>query len=77
MTHINEIGTYCLVLAFCFSLMQAGLVIAGKGRGIARYAEGMSLAGALSIVIAFAILITRPCTPWRPTMSAGRRCWRR
>ena len=58
MTHINEIGTYCLVLAFCFSLMQAGLVIAGKGRGgLARHAEGASLAGAVSILIAFAILI--------------------
>ncbi len=57
MTYINEIGTYCLVLAFCFSLMQAGLVIAGRGRGVARYAEGVSLAGAVSIVLAFAILI--------------------
>ena len=57
MTHINEIGTYCLVLAFCLSLAQAGLVIAGKGRGIARYAEGVSLAGAVSILIAFGILI--------------------
>lgn len=57
MTHINEIGNYCLVLAFCFSLAQAGLVIAGRGRGIARYAEGVSLAGAVSIVLAFAILI--------------------
>ncbi|HTN41640.1 MAG TPA: heme lyase NrfEFG subunit NrfE, partial [Asticcacaulis sp.] len=58
MTHINEIGTYCLVLAFCFSLAQAGVVIAGKGRGgIARYAEGVSLAGAVSILIAFGILI--------------------
>ena len=57
MTHINEIGTYCLVLAFCLSLTQAGVVIAGKGRGIARYAEGISLAGAVSIFIAFAVLI--------------------
>jgi cytochrome c-type biogenesis protein CcmF len=57
MTHINEIGTYCLVLAFCFSLAQAGVVIAGKGRGIARYAEGMSLAGAMAIMLSFAILI--------------------
>lgn len=57
MIHINEIGNYCLVLAFCFSLAQAGLVLAGKGRGIARYAEGVSLAAAVSIVIAFAILI--------------------
>jgi cytochrome c-type biogenesis protein CcmF len=58
MTHINEIGTYCLVLAFCLSLAQAGLVIAGKGRGgLARYAEGVSLAAAVSILIAFGILI--------------------
>ena len=58
MTHINEIGAYCLVLAFCFSLAQAVFVVLGKGRGgIARYAEGASLAGAVSIVIAFAILI--------------------
>jgi len=58
MTHINEIGTYCLVLAFCFSLAQAVFVGLGKGRGgIARYAEGASLAGAVSIFIAFAILI--------------------
>ncbi len=57
MTHINEIGNYCLVLAFCLSLAQAGVVIAGKGRGIARYAEGVSLAGAVSILIAFGILI--------------------
>jgi cytochrome c-type biogenesis protein CcmF len=54
---INEIGNYCLVLAFCLSLAQAGLVIAGKGRGIARYAEGVSLAGAVSILIAFGVLI--------------------
>ena len=55
---INEIGNYCLVLAFCFSLAQAGLVIAGRGRGgIARYAEGVSLAAAVSIMLAFGILI--------------------
>jgi len=58
MTYINEIGTCCLIFAFCFSLAQAGFVIAGKGRGgLARYAEGLSLAGAVSIVLAFAILI--------------------
>ncbi|MFT4074243.1 MAG: heme lyase CcmF/NrfE family subunit [Asticcacaulis sp.] len=58
MTHISEIGTYCLVLAFCFSLAQAVFVVLGKGRGgIARYAEGASLAGAVAIALSFAILI--------------------
>ncbi|MDV6331915.1 heme lyase CcmF/NrfE family subunit [Asticcacaulis sp. 201] len=58
MTHIDEIGNYCLGLAFCFSLAQAGFVLAGRGRGgIARYAEGASLAAALAIALSFAILI--------------------
>ncbi|ESQ86085.1 hypothetical protein AEAC466_02535 [Asticcacaulis sp. AC466] len=58
MTHIDEIGNYCLVLAFCFSLAQAGFVLVGRGRGgIARYAEGASLAAALAIALSFAILI--------------------
>ena len=60
MIHIDEIGTFCLVLAFTLSLAQTALVAAGqvKGwRGLARYSEGVSLAGAAAILISFAILI--------------------
>ena len=60
MIHIDEIGTFCLVLAFSLSVAQASLVAAGqfKGfRGLARYSEGVSLAGAVAILASFAILI--------------------
>ena len=60
MTHINEIGSYCLVLAFCLSLGQALVVAAGQTRrlrGLAAYAEGLSLAAALAIAISFGVLI--------------------
>ncbi|MDI7775367.1 heme lyase CcmF/NrfE family subunit [Asticcacaulis sp. EMRT-3] len=57
---IDEIGNYCLILAFCFALGQAVLVGLDRFkplRGIARWAEGVSLAAALSILISFVILI--------------------
>ncbi|MGA9658804.1 MAG: heme lyase CcmF/NrfE family subunit [Asticcacaulis sp.] len=60
MTHINEIGVYCLVLAFCLSLAQAICVLAGQIkplRGLARYSEGLSLAAAIAIIISFGVLI--------------------
>jgi cytochrome c-type biogenesis protein CcmF len=52
---INEIGDYCLILAFCCSLGQAAS--AGLGRGLGRWAEGLSLAAAGSVLISFAVLI--------------------
>jgi cytochrome c-type biogenesis protein CcmF len=57
---INEIGDYGLILAFCFSLGQAASVALGGTRalrGLGRWAEGMSLAAAVSVLISFAILI--------------------
>ncbi|CAL4868844.1 Cytochrome c-type biogenesis protein CcmF [Asticcacaulis sp. MM231] len=60
MTHINEIGSYCLVLAFSLSLGQALVVAAGQTkplRGLALYAEGLSLAAALAVIISFGVLI--------------------
>ncbi len=53
-----ELGNFALILAFVLSLTQAGFVVAGRGKGgIARYAEGVSLAAALSIMAAFGLLI--------------------
>ena len=60
MIHVNEIGTFCLVLAFTLSIAQAALVATGQmkaWRGLARYSEGVSLAAAVSILASFAILI--------------------
>ncbi len=57
---IDEIGVFCLVAAFVLSLSQFALVAAGqlpRLRGLAKYAEGVSLAAAASIVISFVILI--------------------
>ncbi len=57
---INEIGVFCLVAAFVLSVVQAGLVGVGQSRalrGVERYAEGVSLAAALSVLAAFGILI--------------------
>ncbi|MGN6424046.1 MAG: heme lyase CcmF/NrfE family subunit [Asticcacaulis sp.] len=57
---INEIGDYGLILAFCFSLGQAASVALGGTRtlrGLGRWAEGMSLAAAVSVLISFVVLI--------------------
>ncbi len=57
---IAELGNFCLILAFALSLAQFGFVVAGHPRllpGLARYCEGMSLAAAFSILLAFAALI--------------------
>ena len=57
---IDEIGNFTLILAFCFSLAQAGLVGLGQARrwrGLERWAEGVSLAAAVSVLISFAVLI--------------------
>jgi len=56
----DEIGVFCLALAFALSAAQFALVIAAQWprlRGLARFAEGASLAAALSILISFAVLI--------------------
>ncbi len=56
-----ELGNFCLILAFMLSIAQTGVVAAGQAKrlkGLERYSEGLSLAAALSIVIAFAMLIT-------------------
>ncbi|ESQ88561.1 heme lyase subunit CcmF [Asticcacaulis sp. AC460] len=56
---IAEIGNFCLVLAFMLSVAQAGVVLAGwRIRGLERFSEGLSLAAALAIIGAFAMLIT-------------------
>ncbi len=57
---IDEIGVFCLVMAFVLSVSQSALVALGQWprlRGLARYSEGVSLAAALSILISFIILI--------------------
>ena len=57
---IDEIGVFCLVAAFTLSLAQAGVVALGQIRslrGLAKYAEGVSLAAALSMALSFIILI--------------------
>ena len=57
---IDEIGVFCLVMAFVLSVSQALLVALGQVprlRGLARFSEGVSLAAALSILVSFVILI--------------------
>ncbi|ESQ73658.1 heme lyase CcmF/NrfE family subunit [Asticcacaulis sp. AC402] len=54
-----EIGNFCLVLAFMLSIAQAAVVATGLRRpGLERYSEGLSLAAAVAIIGAFAMLVT-------------------
>ncbi|HEY2482781.1 MAG TPA: heme lyase CcmF/NrfE family subunit [Caulobacteraceae bacterium] len=57
---IDELGAFCLILAFCLSLAQAALSFAGRARrspSLAGCGEGAALAAFAAVAFAFGALI--------------------